>query len=238
MKRLKDNLFGKDQGFIVQSCFVLFYILERISLFFWIRWIVGRHDKAKESFVFSYIFPEIWVVGNMIIAILSRTIVQNTTTRWVLIILSLYAVERTFEMLVYQINVLFFHKLNNVFLEEKEQTKNENNNGTGQNKNGQGYQIKSATRTVILLIFNIVEYILQFAVIFSAVGSLLGIQQMHIGLTESFLIFMNLGDLTTFSNHPTVCIAFMETLIGLFMNILCIAYFIGMLPTVRMKENN
>ena len=210
-----------------------FYYLERVSVFYWIRAIAKKRAEKKKSgkpFVMTYIFPEIWVVGNITFAILAHNLAIHTTCKWILYVLIAYSVERTLEMFSYQVNVLFFHRLNSIFIEQKEKK-----SAKVKQAESEEYAIKSSTRTVIMLIFNMIEYILQFAVIFAAVGSLQQDPSMHISLLESFQVFMSLGGLEIYSSGVLMTVAYIESIIGIFMNILCLARFVGILPEVREK---
>ena len=238
---MKKGCFGKDEGFIVQSLFFVFYYLERVSLFFWLRagarWRFERKKRKnkktnaeKKPFVMTYIFPEIWVVGNLIFATISHFFVRHLELDWLIYVLIAYSVERTLEMFVYQVNVLFFHRLNPVFIEQKASIPEK-----GKRIVTEEYAIKSSARTVWMLILNMVEYVLQFAVIFAAAGTLQQDYSMHISLLESFQLFMSLGGLDSYSSGILMTVAYIETIIGIFMNILCLARFIGALPEVREK---
>ena len=73
--KLKKGIIGRDDGFIVQSLFLIFYFLERVSIFYWIRKIAKiRAEKKKlgKPFVCSYIFPEIWVIANIILQLVRK----------------------------------------------------------------------------------------------------------------------------------------------------------------------
>ena len=230
--KLKEKIFGREEGFIVPLFFIIFYCLERVSIFYWIRAIAKHRAEKKglkdEPFVKTYIFPEIWAVGNVFYAIFAHYLAMNTTHKWLLYLLIAYSIERTLELFVYQVNVLFFHRLNPVFLkpEDKKPEKNK----------PEGYEIKDSTRTVILLIMNIVEYILHFAVVLAAVGSLECDPNMHLSLIESFKLFMSLGGLDDFKKEGILMsVAYIESMLGIFMNILCLARFIGILPGVKEK---
>ena len=101
-----------------------------------------------------------------------------------------------------------------------------------------GYAIKSATRTVLLLILNMIEYVLQFAVIFTAVNSVTGAGESYVGIAGSFRVFMNMTNPEDFSGNYVLAFAYMETVIGMFMNIICLARFVGMLPEVAEKGSS
>lgn len=221
--KLKDRIINRDDGFIVQILFVLFYILERVSLFYWIKkWFGKKKNGSKIPIVKSYIFPEMWAVGNLLFAICVLFILNYNINKVIICILFVYAVLRVLELLVYQVNVLFFHRMNRIFLKEWD------NGLPGKNKDE--YMIKSSVRTVILLILNVFEYIIQFAVMYKASALILGESVAPVGILESFDLFMNINDLTIYKGNTWFILAVLETLIGIFMNILCLAVFIGMLP--------
>lgn len=226
--KLKKGIISKDNGFLVQFLYILFYWAERISIFYWIR-VIGEKlnkNKDKKPFVKTYIFPEIWAVGNVMFAgIISFQLLKTYKIKWLAWILILYAVLRTFEMIIYQINVLFFHRLNTTFREIPT-----TNSTSGSNEE---YRIKSATRTVLLLILNMVEYVFQFAVMFAGISILSNNNEINIGMLQSFELFMNMSNIEDYSNRVFLMPVYIETLIGLFMNILCLARFVGILPEVK-----
>ena len=115
----------KDKSFIVEFWNKIFYMLEQISIFKLIRKITKNN---------SYRMVEIFVVSNLVISVLlSLVIFSFIRTEWLLYVLMFIALQRVFEVIVYQINVLFFHPYRAY-------------------KNGIDYYIKSPTRIVILLI--------------------------------------------------------------------------------------
>lgn len=241
----KKGICNTEDGFLVQMVFMLFYVLERCSVFYWIRILGTRiHEKMhphslEKPFVKTYIFPEIWVAGNIALAIVAERFARVIVWKWLLIIMVAYAIERVFEMFVYQVNVLFFHRLIPEYMEKtahekarEERVKPKISVGTQEKS---GYVIKSATRTVLMLILNMIEYVLQFAVIFTAVNSITGAGEPYMGIAGSFQVFMNMTNPDDFSGNYVLAFAYAETVIGMFMNIICLARFIGMLPEVAEK---
>lgn len=246
--KIKKKICNSEDGFLVQTVFLLFYYLERLSLFYWVRFICTCiHDKLKpdsdeKPFVMTYIFPEIWVVCNMTLAYSLGHIAHKLNCNWLLILIIAYAIERVLEMFVYQVNVLFFHRLIPRFMEKSEgemkrEARKNANKKTPAPKESQ-YYIKSATRTVLMLILNMVEYVLQFALIFTAIHSLIGTGETYVGITGSFQLFMNMTSPKELSDNSVLMFAYVETIIGMFMNIICLARFVGMLPEVKEKGSN
>lgn len=231
MKKLfREGIFKRDTGFIVQGLFIVFQLLGMCSIFSIVRKIgkavherIG--DKDKKAFVDTYTFPELWVIFNIVLALFGA---KATGKVWCWIAL-IYASLRILEMFVYQVNVMFFDRLKYQYLlYETEEKKNEDKD----------YKVFSITRTVILMIFNMVEYVLQFEVIFVAVHTLFGTIEPSTNLSTSFGLFMNLYDPMEAGGNYILKIAYFETMIGMFMNIVCLARFVGMLPQIESITKN
>lgn len=230
--KLKPNFINKEDGFIVQTLYVLFYILERVSLFYLVRNIAKRISKSERPLVSTPMFPEVWAVSNTLLAVILVYLIPVINCKWLLIVFVVYAILRIMEMFVYQINVLLFHRLANVFQDiNKKASASESDSST------ESYHIKSSTRTVILLLLNMYEYIVQFAVIFAATESFAACECVHIGILGSFQLFMNVSSLDLTANHSDILLTavYIETVIGIFVNIICLARFISILPEVREK---
>ena len=250
-----------DNGFLVQWLFRIFYDLEKISVFYWIRVIDkaickriedGKRAKGEEykkkPFTCTYIFPEIWAVSNVFVAYLGGKLLQNgiITNSIVCVILMIYSVLRVFEMFVYQINVMFFHRMHDQYEAEKPADftitcgKNSDSKTHRGERAKEGYYIKSATRIVLLLMINMMDYILQFALTFRVIALLSGTPVNTLGVRESFEMFMNLSAAPAGGHIPGILIqvAQIEVAIGIFMNLVCLARFVGLLPAVQQLDNN
>ena len=233
---MNKKLFSKDDGFIVPLFFWVFHFLEMISVFYWVRKInrfffehrKNKNDGKGKPFTSEYIFPELWLCLNMVLAGVSPLILRETGSVAVAWVLMAFSMLRVLELVVYQINVLFFHRLNGYYLG--------GGNAGGAAKPAE-YMIKSATRTVIMLVLNMIEYVLQFVVMFTAIELITGVQGPTISILDSFELFMNSSNLEIYRESPLFIQAYIETIIGIFMNIVCLARFIGALPEVKAKDN-
>lgn len=264
MNLKKKPFISRDEGFIVEILFLVFFIAERISIFYWFRKIINgiwirKHKrkilndkngsyckKLKTPLGKSYILPELWAVGNVLGTILffkliEKSMITSKVIIWIILIISFL---RVWELIIYQINVLFFHRLNNTYLESPTKKSNINkawekfNSFHNKNKSDE-YAIKSAMRTVILLIINMVEYIFQFSLMYTAISVISGSTPEISNILASFEIFMNLStfeNLINNSNIYLVRISQIETILGIFMNIICLGRFIGMLPEVAQLD--
>ena len=227
-----------NDGFILWTAYHLFDLLRQVSLFMQIRNISGllwrkkfKHahpDASKEDmdnawktnrpFVTRYLFSEIWVISHLLLGILCSLIMIYTPYLWLGYIMLGYAMFRSFEIFVYHVNVLLFDPL---------QVGVDN------------YRIKSATRMIILLFCNIAEYVLWFSVIYIVVLRLDNedIMGKHI-LTRSIMTLANISDPNEYINWKIAVVANIESVIGIFMNIVCLARFISILPSVQTIDKN
>lgn len=228
--------FQEQDGFILPACFYLFRFLGKLSLFNFIRYLSRiwwstthgvplrdcTHNEqwgASRPFPYRYAFPEAWATGNLVASICAGLFAYALDNTVLQIILLAYAVERTIELFVYQVNVLLFDPI-----------------AAPVGK----YKIKSATRTIILLIMNMIEYTFWFSCIYSCLGLLLDgySSEGFVFVLESFNTFTNLSTPADISLEHFQTLAFIETLLGMFMNLICLGRFIGMLPSVQTIDGN
>lgn len=159
-------------------------------------------------------FPEIWATENLALAVCAGLFSYTLGGILPQIILLVYVIERSVQLFVYQVNVLLFDPIAVPVGE---------------------YKIKSATRTIILLIMNMIEYTFWFSCIYSCLGLLLEgySPEGFVFVLESFNTFTNLSTPSDISLERFQALAFIETLLGMFMNLICLGRFIGMLPSVQ-----
>lgn len=232
VKKITKDVTIKDNGIIVCLFYFLFHqILCHVSIFQIIRdaatiiWRVKRKNYYKKSnedfivpwnkekpFVFRPIFPEIWLLLNLLLGLLSIIFWNKINCNLIKRILTIYAFLRIFEIFVYQVNVMFFDPLKN---------------------KGQGYYINSAVRTVIMLILNLVEYILFFTIIYLQFGEA---QTVSSAIGNSFNIITGLTSPTEIKQSSWITIGYIEAIIGIFMNIICIARFMSLLPMIETRD--
>ena len=229
----------KQNGFIVSVSGNIFNCLRQVSLFQQVRnitrctWMLrhkaevkGKLDEEKlqlykdtNHFTESYVFPELWVLGNIICGIVVYALLANgLMPRSLGCFFVILAILRTFEIIVYHVNVLLFDPL-------KATSKN------------QVYAIKSATRMLLLLLCNMFEYILCFSIVYLFFIPDLMSSNYWQSFAYSMSAFLNLNisgidDLP----HAIVKVVRIESILGIFMNLICIARFINLLPDVNTIE--
>ena len=231
--RFNYSKINKDNGFIVQVLYLIFFVLERFSVFYWIRVLGKRFNKGNSKPITeTYIFPEIWVVFNITLAVIVINLIKSKLvfSKNVAIVLFAYSFLRVVEMFVYQINVLFFHRLNQyMWMDEKSKV----NFKTSNDKKDDSYVLKSATRTIIMLVLNMIEYVLQFSVMFGCLSVIFDNPAISMSLFDSFKVFMLSSGTENVEGQLLINLVNFEVIIGIFMNILCISRFINEMPGVK-----
>lgn len=208
---------NKD-GFIIEFWANVFNVLSKISIFFIVR-------KFKKSM--TYTFVEGWVLGNLVGALTSTLIgyYLGYNLKWLMYIIVGYAILRVFEVIIYQLNVLFFDPYR-------------------AEKRGEVYKIKSPTRMVILLLHNYVEVMFWYAAIIIALVQISGNQ---LGATWGEYVRSNILCIATFNSsmiedivgemYPKLSnIVFLQIISGIIMTIISLARFIGIMPAVESIE--
>jgi len=99
---VKQVTHDKD-GFIVAMWDAVFGVLEKVSLFFWLRRFLGRSA--------SYSFVEGWVLGHCVGSFAATLVAFYLGAGFVpvLYFILFYGLLRVFEIVVYQLNMLLFH---------------------------------------------------------------------------------------------------------------------------------
>lgn len=227
----------RNNGFILALTCWIFDVLRQVSLFQQVKniskWIWTKHHRIRikdlsldeqekyfkkhKPLTHTYLFPELWVIGNaifgMIVYCLMACKMLPDFIGGVCVVLGCL---RMFEILVYHINVMLFDPIIN----------SQNN-----------YAIKSATRMLILLLINMLEYVLYFSIVYLFfIPENLDISYWQI-FSMSVSAFMNI-DMPSIIESPNAIMILVrfESVLGVFMNLICIARVIGMLPSVRTKD--
>lgn len=208
----------KNDSFIIELWEKVFKILSYISVFSIIK--LFRKN-------ITYKFVEIWVLFNTIFSFVSTVIAYyiNPKIEFVLWFIMIYGVIRTFEIIIYQMNVLLFDPYRAI-------------------KNGVEYKIKSPTRNVILLLHNYFEMVCWFSVVLISSLSI----NNHIDNSWGYYLRINFLCISTFETDfisnafstggKLSLFAFYETMAGYVISVISLARFIGLLPSVGRIDKN
>ena len=207
-----------NDGFIIEFWANVFNVLSKISVFSIVR-------KFKKPM--THKFVEGWVLGNLIVAILSTLIgyYLGNSLKGLMYFIVFYSVLRVFEVIIYQLNVLFFDPYR-------------------AEKRGEVYKIKSPTRMVILLLHNYVEVMFWYA---SIIIALVQISGNELGATWGEYVRSNILCIATFDSsmiqeivgelYPRLSsIVFLQIISGIIMTIISLARFMNLMPEVESIE--
>lgn len=211
---------NKTNGFIVPFLFFVFNCLKKFSLFPLFRKALGA-IFGEEWLKSNYIIPEMWVILNLVLALIGKWLITFSGNIIVAYLFLFTSSFRIFAMLIYQINVLFFDRYEQWYLYPPKDTCED------------VYKIQSGTRIIVLLLINMFEYIIHFSVIYVAINCIAGNAVGVLSIVDSFELFFNMKDVSIFKEKGLLLYAYSEICIGMFMNVLCIARMLNLLPNVN-----
>jgi hypothetical protein len=164
----------------------------------------------------SYVFVDFWVLGQLILAVVSLAVSSPGAIRgweWALLV---YGATRVFEIVVYQVNVLLFDEYRTL-------------------KCGGHYAVRGYRRLVVLAVHNYVEVVVWFAFAYRNFSYLFGSQKMQLDCLTGSLYFaivtvatLGYGDITP-TDPRGAWIVMGQSAVGLFMTLMVLARFIGIL---------
>lgn len=163
----------------------------------------------------SYWFVEAWALGHLVLALVAVVSATLWPTSTISIVLALYGLVRSFEIVITQLNILLFDEYR-------------------ARRAGRPYRVRGYRRMVVLLLQNFGEIVFWFAASYAVIGGaeLLPHNATVGGLIrESFLTTVSFG-----SSAPEVvgsgglALIAWQGLVGLLVTLLSLARFIGLLP--------
>ena len=87
-----------------------------------------------------------------------------------------------------------------------------------------------------MLVLNMIEYVLQFSVMFGCLSIIFDNPAISMSLFDSFQVFMFSSGTENVEGQLLINLVNFEVIIGIFMNILCISRFINEMPGVRQVD--
>lgn len=221
----EENEYFWNKSFIVEFWESIFRKLSKISIFAIIRKIdmVNRHGVHIFK---SYRFVDMWVISNLFVSIISTIFLYYLDIKYKIVfhIISVYSIERIFEIIVYQVNVLLFDPYR-------------------KSKEGSNYKIYSVTRMVISLLQNYVEIIFWYCTIIITTIKLFSVLTISLGdiIISSVLCMTTYNmDIINKVNDSTGSIisniVFFEVICGFLMTLISLSRFIGLLPSIIERE--
>lgn len=203
---------NNSDGFIVDKAISLFDKLEKISIFYFVRKYLKRCLK-----VYSYSFVELWVIGNLVASILLSNLIYNANIEIINYIALVYGALRVFEIIVCQINIVFFDRLKS-------------------EKSNEPYFVKSIVRSLILIFINFLEIVFWYVCMIISISRINNIDINYSWIRyvgESFLCLSTLSEGSITESYSLLRkLAFFEIITGLVFTLVSFARFLGLLPAV------
>lgn len=206
----------KRTTFILDFWAFIFKAIGKISLFNFVRFLFPGTRTG--------LFSEAWALGHLLLSFLSVLAVLYINNYYVGLFIAAYALLRIFEVVVYQTNVLLFDEYR-------------------AKKAGKEYALHGYRRIVVLLIQNYFEIIFWFAAQYVVFNSLFmfaveGSNESVFGaIYTSFVVMTSFG---YYNVTPLGVLAYSlvigQAMIGLFMTLLSLARFIGLIPTPKSRD--
>ncbi len=210
------------KSWIVECWSNVFLVLSYFSTFMVVRKIAPKVTK-------TYSFVEYYVTFNTALSVIILFIVtyrREHAENILLLSVMIYGFIRTFEIIIYQINVLLFDEYR-------------------ANLNGKEYALRGYRRIVILLLHNYIEIVCWFGVAY-----MWFYRSGHISLPSgsaepTFLRVFHESMLLMFSFSPDeysantsmgLAIFTVHAIIGLFMTLVVFARFLGLLPPPKTMD--
>jgi len=210
-----ENL-RKPKTFILDFWAFVFKVLGKISFFNFVRFIFPSTKTG--------VFSEAWALGHVFLSVLSVPAVLYIQNYYVGLFIAVYALLRVFEVVVYQTNVLLF--------DEYRAT-----------KAGRDYALHGYRRMVVLLMQNYFEIIFWFAAQYIFFNGLFSFsvegshESVFGAIYTSFVVMTSFG---YYNVTPLGVLAYSlvigQAMIGLFMTLLSLARFIGLIPTPKSRD--
>lgn len=204
-------------SFIVEFWSKTFSALAKISLFALMRKLFPASITVR--------FIDIWVLAHLVLSVVAvffSAVYSIYPTVGYLFVG--YGFLRTLEIVVYQVNVLLFDEYRVV-------------------KVGGEYHLEGYRRIVLLLLHNYFEIIFWFACAYtvmaadfehkwqSGTGTVFG------GIYSSFITMTTFGDFDLLPKNAVAAFVLLShAAIGLFMNLLSLARFIGLIPVPKTRD--
>ncbi|MGY5586271.1 hypothetical protein, partial [Vibrio cincinnatiensis] len=214
--KTKGKSVEKSESFIVDFWAKVFEILGKISFFNLVRKIFPKARTGR--------FSEVWALSHVFLSIMSVPAVLYINNQIIGCAIALYALLRVYEVVIYQTNVLLFDEYRAI-------------------KAGREYALHGYRRIVILLMQNYFEIIFWFAaqyIFFHSMFSFAveGSHESVLGAVyTSFVVMTSFG---FYNITPLGVVAYSlvigQAMIGLFMTLLSLARFIGVIPTPKSMD--
>ncbi len=203
-------------SFIVEFWSSIFGILAKVSVFTLVR-------KAFPSAITAR-FVDFWVLSHLVLSMVAVVVAVYSPYLVIGYLFMGYGFLRTFEIVVYQTNVLLFDEYRVV-------------------KAGGEYRLEGYRRIVLLLLHNYFEIILWLACTYTVMATDFehkwqpGTGTVFGGIYSSFITMTSFGDFDLLPKSTMAAsVLLFHATVGLFMTLLSLARFISLIPAPKTRD--
>lgn len=212
---MKQSLSSKT--FVVEFYARIFGVLRWLSLFSLLRTVPWLRNPVR-----AWLIVEVWILGHTALAIVASVLSYKDFSRSLSLGLVIYGAFRVFEIIIYQINVLFFDQYR-------------------ASKAQMDYRIRGYVRMVILLLHNYVEIAFWFIsgiFVLRQCNYLQADMGSYVSTVRSGFLSMvsfSFEGVTPLCGASTV-VLLLHSVIGIFMTVLLLGRFLGLLPNPKSRD--
>ncbi|MNG89507.1 hypothetical protein D3C79_483770 [compost metagenome] len=203
-------------SFIVEFWSSIFGILAKVSVFTLVRKLFPSAITAR--------FVDFWVLGHLVLSMVAVVVAVYSPYPVFGYLFMGYGFLRTFEIVVYQTNVLLFDEYRVV-------------------KAGGEYRLEGYRRIVLLLLHNYFEIILWLACTYTVMATDFehkwqpGTGTVFGGIYSSFITMTSFGDFDLLPKSTMAAsVLLFHATVGLFMTLLSLARFISLIPAPKTRD--
>lgn len=203
-------------SFIVEFWSSIFGILAKVSVFTLVRKVFPSAITAR--------FVDVWVLSHLVLSMVAVVVAVYSPYPVLGYLFMGYGFLRTFEIVVYQTNVLLFDEYRVV-------------------KAGGEYRLEGYRRIVLLLLHNYFEIILWLACTYTVMAAdfehkwLPGTGTVFGGIYSSFITMTSFGDFDLLPKSTMAAsVLLFHATVGLFMTLLSLARFISLIPAPKTRD--
>ena len=203
-------------SFIVEFWSSIFGILAKVSVFTLVRKLFPSAITAR--------FVDFWVLSHLVLSIVAVVVAVYSPYPVMGYLFMGYGFLRTFEIVVYQTNVLLFDEYRVV-------------------KAGGEYRLEGYRRIVLLLLHNYFEIILWLACTYTVMATDFehkwqpGTGTVFGGIYSSFITMTSFGDFDLLPKSTMAAsVLLFHATVGLFMTLLSLARFISLIPAPKNRD--
>lgn len=205
-------------SFVVAFYAAVFKVLNEFTLFSLLRRAVPSLLRPSRA----YTTVEVWVITNTVVALTAALYAYSRPTSLIVSVLLVYGALRVFEIVIVQVNVLFFDQWRSW-------------------RAGKPYSVRGYRRTALLLLHNYVELTFWFMTVILYLYHTSHVAVENVAFVDIFrtsllsMVSFSTADVRALDSWSSVILA-LQSVVGIFMTLLTLSRFISLIPAPPTME--